>query len=537
MARTATTKFLGLLLATGVALLGARGSEAQILHKKKPDTSTKADNNVQPDKVLYDRAVEDVKHGRHEVGRLNLQTLINTYPDSEYLAKAKLLIADSYFKQGGTANMTQAISGYKDFIVFFPFLPEAAYAQLQVAMGHFQQMEKPDRDRTEAKEAESEFQTFLQKYPKDPLADKAMQHLREVQEVIAEGDYRVAYYYYTKGDRRAAAARLIGVTTRYPLYSRSDRALWMLGDIFEKSEKKEIAAVYYAQIVKNYPVSNLAANAKTKLVAMKVPVPQADPQARARMVADQNTPRPRVSLAKRPMGLLKSGPGSEMTTAARVGTPTLEQEADNTSATDVLTGGNSSRIVVGGSGTASTSGNATGIVATVTPGGAKTENGGTTDSGTAPADANTSGEAAPAGAPAPDSAAPPATGGAATGGAATGGGTEAAPAGTAPVGPGESSSATPPPGESSSAVPASGTPAGTPAVGATGTAAATSATGSPADAPGATGATGATGTTGTASTDAAAKTDAAQDDSTGKDDNSKESTSKKKKGLRKLVPW
>ena len=178
-----------------IFLMGATQSSAQILHKKKKvDKSTGADNNVQPDKILYDRAADDIKHGKHEVGRLNLQTLINTYPDSEYLAKAKLLIADSYYKEGGTANMTQAISGYKDFIVFFPFLPEASYAQLQVAMGHFRQMEKPDRDRTEAKEAESEFQTFLQKYPKDPLADKAMQHLREVQEVIAEGDYRVAYY-------------------------------------------------------------------------------------------------------------------------------------------------------------------------------------------------------------------------------------------------------------------------------------------------------------------------------------------------------
>src|ERR1039457_3132834 len=125
------------------------------------------------------------------------------------------------------AGLKQSIVEYKDFITFFPFLSEASYAQLQVAMGHFRQMEKPDRDRTEAKEAEAEFQTFLQKYPKDPLADKAMQHLREVQEVIAEGDYRVAYYYYAKGDKRAAAARLIGVTNRYPLYSNSDRALFM----------------------------------------------------------------------------------------------------------------------------------------------------------------------------------------------------------------------------------------------------------------------------------------------------------------------
>jgi len=67
------------------------------------------------DKILYDRAIKDIKKGRHEVGRLTLQTLINTYPDSEYLADAKLAIADSYYKEGGSANLTQAIAAYKDF--------------------------------------------------------------------------------------------------------------------------------------------------------------------------------------------------------------------------------------------------------------------------------------------------------------------------------------------------------------------------------------------------------------------------------------
>ena len=479
---------LAFLLMMVIFLVGATQSSAQILHKKKKvDKSTSADNNVQPDKVLYDRAADDIKHGKHEVGRLNLQTLINTYPDSEYLAKAKLLIADSYYKEGGTANMTQAISGYKDFIVFFPFLPEAAYAQLQVAMGHFKQMEKPDRDRTEAKEAESEFQTFLQKYPKDPLADKAMQHLREVQEVIAEGDYRVAYYYYTKGDKRAAAARLIGVTNRYPLYSRSDHALWMLADIFDKAEKKEVAANYYARIVKNYPLSSESPQAKARLVAMKVPVPQPDPKARSRMVAEQNAPRPHTSFAKKPLQVLHSGPTGEMRTAARVGEPNLEPEADTSSATDVLTGGNSSRIVVGGSGggggTASGTGNASGIVATVTPGGTKTDESGSTE-GTAPAGANAPASAAPEnGAPA----------------------TAAQP---------ESSSATP--GESTSTAPSAAS--GDAAV-ATGT-----------DTSGTTAA-------GTANTTDASKTDAAQTDSENQGDNGKESTSKKKKGVRKLVPW
>ena len=496
----ATSHRLALLLMMGIFLTGATQSSAQILHKKKKvDKSTSADNNVQPDKVLYDRAAEDIKRGKHEVGRLNLQTLINTYPDSEYLAKAKLLIADSYYKEGGTANMTQAISGYKDFIVFFPFLPEASYAQLQVAMGHFRQMEKPDRDRTEAKEAESEFQTFLQKYPKDPLADKAMQHLREVQEVIAEGDYRVAYYYYTKGDRRAAAARLIGVTNRYPLYSKADHALWMLGDIFDKAEKKEVAANYYARIVRNYPLSSEAPEAKARLVAMKVPVPQADPKARARMVSEQNTPRPHTSLAKKPLGILHSGPGGEMRAAARVGDPNLEPEADTTSATDVLTGGNSSRIVVGGSGgggaTTGPTGNTTGIVATVTPGGEKTEESGSTE-GAAPADANAPGDGnGPANGTAPSGTQPE----------------NGAPAAAQP----ESRSATP--GESTSAGPAS--PNGADAAAATGTD------------------TNGTAASGTANTADGSKTDAAQTDSGSQGDNTKESSSKKKKGVRKLVPW
>src|SRR4029077_5824633 len=340
----------------------ATPGDAQILHKKKKvNKSTAATNTAEPDKVLYERAREDIKHGRQEVGRLGMQTLINTYPDSEYLAKAKLGIADSYYKEAGTVNMAQAIQGYKDFIVFFPFLPEAAYAQLQVANAHYQQMAKPDRDRSEAKAAEEEYQTFLSKYPKDPLAPKAEQRLRDVQEVIAEGDYRIGYFYYVKGDKRAAASRLVAIAKRHPLYSKSDKVQWMLGDIFEKSEHKEIASLYYGNIVKNYPLSGLAPNAKNKLVAFKVPVPQPDPKAVAWMTAEQNAPRKRDGLVKKPLALVRSGPHGEMIASAKNGAPNLEPEAE-ISGTDILTGGNKSQL--GGSGG---TGN-TAVVETVTPG-------------------------------------------------------------------------------------------------------------------------------------------------------------------------
>jgi outer membrane protein assembly factor BamD len=334
---------------------------AQIFYKKKPvDKSTDTTNTVEPDKQLYDKALADIKHGRHETGRLGLQTLINTYPDSEYLAKAKLAIADSYFKEGGTSNITLAINGYKDFIVFFPFLPEAAYAQMQVAMANYNEMAKADRDETHAKAAEEEFQTFLLHYPKDPLAAQSEQHLREVQEVLAEGQFRIAYYYYVKGDRRAAAGRLIPLVQRYPLYSKSDTALWMLGDVFEKSERKDLAGIYYAQIVKNYPLSSHAPDAKARLKLFGAPVPQPDPKALAWMTAEQNAPRPKESLVHKPMALFHSAPDVRM--AAVNGLPNLEPESD-TSSGDLLRGGNSSNL--GGPGAASGTG---AVIQVVKPG-------------------------------------------------------------------------------------------------------------------------------------------------------------------------
>ncbi len=151
------------------------------------------------------RAMQDVQHKKFTEARLDFQTLINTYPDSEYLAKAKLGVADSFYKEGGTSNLTQAVDEYKNFIVFFPFLDEAAYAQMQVGMAHYRMMEKADRDNDQAEAADQEFRIFLQKYPQNPLVPKAKQYLRNVQEVLADGDFRVARFYYLKQDYRASA--------------------------------------------------------------------------------------------------------------------------------------------------------------------------------------------------------------------------------------------------------------------------------------------------------------------------------------------
>lgn len=364
------------------ALLAAvlfTGCAAQKTAAPKPNSN---DQSAEADKVLYERAMNDLKHNRFELARLSMQTLINTYPDSEYLAKAKLAIADSYFKEGGSTGLTQAVAQYQDFITFFPFLDEAAYAQMQIGMAHFKRMEKSDRDTSEALEAEAAFQTFVQKYPRSELLPQAEQRLREVQEVLADGDFRVASFYYLRRIDKAAAPRLIDLVNRYPLYSDADRADWMLASIYERNQHNDVASTYYARLLKEYPLSPLANSAKAKLVKFGAPVPQPDPTAMARMQREQQTPHERPGFLRRPGEMLKSGP--DVSSAARFGMPTLTPQSED--ATDTLApGGNLSVVTAGASASGGNNGSGTGAyVQTVSPGSgdpaAKTS-GGTANSG------------------------------------------------------------------------------------------------------------------------------------------------------------
>ncbi len=79
----------------------------------------------QPDKILYDRAVKDIEHGRYEVARLSLNTLMNTYESSEYLSKAQLALAESWFKEGGARGLEHAQEECKQLIQNFPGSEEA----------------------------------------------------------------------------------------------------------------------------------------------------------------------------------------------------------------------------------------------------------------------------------------------------------------------------------------------------------------------------------------------------------------------------
>src|SRR5437764_15497386 len=70
----------------------------------------------QPDKVLFDRAMDAMKHNRFDVARITLQTMSNTYRDSEYIGRCKLAVGDSWYAEGVGTALSQAASEPKYFI-------------------------------------------------------------------------------------------------------------------------------------------------------------------------------------------------------------------------------------------------------------------------------------------------------------------------------------------------------------------------------------------------------------------------------------
>ncbi|MBV9745053.1 MAG: outer membrane protein assembly factor BamD, partial [Acidobacteriia bacterium] len=291
--------------------------------KRHPYENPISKDTQQPDKVLFDKAVHDMEHARYEIARLTLQTLINTYDSSEYLAKAKLAIADSWFREGGAHGLAQAEAEYKDFILFYPQMEESAEAQERVCDIHYKQMEKPDRDTNHALRAQQECKDLIVKFPNSKFAPEAQQKLREIQEVLAQNEFKVGEFYHNRGSFPAASNRLQALADQFPLFSQSDDALWDLADSYrrmgDRFENQEVAA--YSKIVKEYPLSEHVDDAKDRLQAMNRPVPEADPEAAARMQYDLDNRRKKGITAKA-FGPFLTRPDVRM--AAKTGPPNMQ---------------------------------------------------------------------------------------------------------------------------------------------------------------------------------------------------------------------
>jgi outer membrane protein assembly factor BamD len=318
-----------------------KDTKAEVKKDKKLDPLAGKDAQL-PDKQLYDKAIKQQKSGHFDVARLDLQTLLNTYPDSQYQMRAKLAVADSWYHEGGSAALTQAEQEYGDFITFFPNAPEASEAQMRIGDIYLKQMDVPDRDYTKAMKAEDAYRTMLKQYPDAPkeLINEAKQKLREVQEVLATRESGLAAFYASHANWPAAIARYQTVIDTYPQYSHMDDTLIGLGDAYEEeaqivrnqrltedvrsrllAEFDGKAADAYRKVVIEHYAAPHVEDAKERLAAMNLAVPRPTPEQVAASEALEGS-RAQYNLRRRMELLFLHTP--DMVSAARIGDPPLE---------------------------------------------------------------------------------------------------------------------------------------------------------------------------------------------------------------------
>lgn len=235
------------------------------------------------DKELFVVATREVRKKNYDVGRLLFQTIITTYPDSRYLPMAKLAVADSFFIEGSSSNLIQAIAAYQDWLTFFPTHALADRVVLKIAESEMRQIGLPDRDVTRAKRAEVRLKNLLQQYPNSALTDAAKLRLSEVQDNIGLHNLLIANYYYTlsvdqkKGGLKGAQSRLNEIMEKYPNFKFMDEVLFKAAVTYQLEEETDQAVRYLQRLVSDYPNSKYVDKAKEQLTLMGASVPPANP--------------------------------------------------------------------------------------------------------------------------------------------------------------------------------------------------------------------------------------------------------------------
>lgn len=180
-------------------------------------------------------------------------------PNSVEGREALLLVADSFFLDGGRSNYIQAEAKYRDYLNRFPTSDRSAYVQFQIANSLAARMGRPDRDLSASREALEAYEDLLRLYPTSEYAAQGREKMRLVRENLAEHEYIVGDFYLRYRLPRAAADRFAYLLETYPAYSDKEKALYKLGVAHARGRQPEEAREAFDRLAREFPESEYLA--------------------------------------------------------------------------------------------------------------------------------------------------------------------------------------------------------------------------------------------------------------------------------------
>ncbi len=202
----------------------------------------------------------------YEEARAILLEIKNRDLSKKYAPLAQLRIADSYVKEEET---DLAIAEYKRFQEIYPDHRHATYAQYQIAMIYFNQIEGPERGYGGAARSILEFEKLKRDFPRNPYKEQIEIRIKKCRNIMADYEFLVGEFYHKKGSYKAAISRYEYLLENFPDYKNVAKVLFNLGISYKKDGQMAKAGKYLNRLIKEYPDSPQVSDATKELASLE----------------------------------------------------------------------------------------------------------------------------------------------------------------------------------------------------------------------------------------------------------------------------
>lgn len=237
---------------------------------KKPDKLTQELLST-PKEALFEKGKGLIAKKRYDEGRKYLNFIFETYPNDPLGRQSLLMVADSYFRQAGTAGYTEARFRYRDYLNRYPGAAQRDYARYQFALCYDKEHEKPDRDQTSTREAIEQYRALMREFPDSIYVSQARERIRQLADLLAEHEFAIGFFYMRKGSAGAALGRFTALEERFPEYSGKDKLFFYTARVLKQLKRDQEAERYLARLIAEFPDSEYAKKARGKNGKAKAP--------------------------------------------------------------------------------------------------------------------------------------------------------------------------------------------------------------------------------------------------------------------------
>jgi outer membrane protein assembly factor BamD len=200
--------------------------------------------------TLLATADQQMKQGKFTEARATLRHLEQYLPGSPEFPKAKLMLGDSFFFQS-SPSFPEAEVEYASFLNYFPRHELRDYALYHRALCHFSSIMSAERDQAETRKALDGFQQLLRESPGSPYVGETRAKILQCWRRIAEHELLVGVFYVNTYFYPGAERRLKHLLETYPDYVDRERAYFYLG---EAMRQRLLSGEEITQFNKDYAV-------------------------------------------------------------------------------------------------------------------------------------------------------------------------------------------------------------------------------------------------------------------------------------------